>query len=124
MQCKVFHSKRHGQLEAEVNDWLTTHPRIWFPFGPQYTTCLVEDSVEYTLEHTLIIFYSTPDESDPRLEEEEEEEDEEVRLARQEQQHLEDRAHIGTFGQYIPSEDIPGYPDQILAMQEQRAGIL
>lgn len=30
-------------------------------------------------------------------------EDMEARLARQEQQHLEDRARIGTLGQYIPA---------------------
>lgn len=34
----------------------------------------------------------------------------EARLASQEQQFTEDRVHIGTFGQYIPDEDIPGYP--------------
>ena len=98
MHCKIFHSKRHSQLEAEVNDWLAAHPRIWFPFGPQFTTCLLAEEAEYLLEHHLILFYSIPDESDPFVADEDEEKE----------------TAPGDFGR----------PDQLLSMTEQRAGVL
>ena len=101
MHCKIFHSRRHSQLEAAVNDWLAAHPGSRFPLGPQYTTCLVADDVEYILEHTLILFYSEPDTHDPFATDEDEEEE---------------------------TAASPGYglgpTDQLLSLAEQRAGLL
>ena len=108
MHCKIFHSKRHEELDAKINDWLDAHPRIWFPMPAKFTTCLLAEEAEYILEHTLILFYSTPDEQDPFVADEDEEE----------------KAVGGAYipGAYIPSD----HYDQMLSRleAEQRAGIL
>ncbi len=57
MECKVFYARNREKLQDQVNEWLKKNPVSPETMRFQFSTVALEDSTEYALEHTLIIFY-------------------------------------------------------------------
>ncbi len=71
MRMKIFQDRNADRLEEAVNAFLASHEGS--VLHTQFTTCLLENSIEYWQEHTLIVFYfpRADEDADPFQEEEE-----------------------------------------------------
>jgi hypothetical protein len=57
MECKIFYARSRLELQKTVNSWLQEHPVSPDSMSFQFSTVSLEDSTEFILEHTLIIFF-------------------------------------------------------------------
>ncbi len=57
MKCKVFEARSRSDLEEQVNQWLETHPVSPESMRFEYACVSLEDSIQFVLEHTLVLFY-------------------------------------------------------------------
>lgn len=57
MRVKVFHSRNRNELEKQLNSWLGDNMVSPESMRFQFSSVVIEDSTEWMLEHTLILFY-------------------------------------------------------------------
>jgi len=57
MECKIFYGRNREELQNHVNAWLKTHSITPESVRFQFSTVSIESESEYTLEHTLVLFY-------------------------------------------------------------------
>lgn len=57
MECKIFCGRNREKLQDEVNAWLKMHPVSPESMRFEFSTVLLEDEVQFILEHTLVVFF-------------------------------------------------------------------